>query len=67
MNKEQIKHWTGVLSQFATAQFLFIGGKSMLTSALNGEEVNWLALACSVLIYAIMHLMIHIILSVLED
>lgn len=65
MNKEQIKHWTSVLSDLATAQFLFLGGKNLYLYT-KTMEFDPLILAISGLIYLMIHLIIHLILADLE-
>jgi hypothetical protein len=66
MNKEQIKHLTDVLKDIAIGQFLFFGGKNLY---LYTKDVDYdvVILILSGVLYLIVHVIIHLILSALED
>ena len=66
MNKEQVKHWTDVLKDIAIGQFLFFGGKNLY---LYTKDVDYdvVILILSGMLYLVVHVIIHIILSELED
>lgn len=66
MNKEQIKHLTDVLKDVAIGQFMFAGGKNLYLYS-KDQDFDWVILIMSGMIYVIFHVMIHVILSSLED
>ena len=66
LNKEQIKHWTDVLKEVATGQFLFFGGKNLYLYS-KSYDFDWAILGLSGVLYLTLHAIIHLILSVLED
>ena len=66
MNKEQIKHWSDVLKEVATGQFLFFGGKNLYLYS-KSNDFDWAVLLLSAMIYLAVHGIIHLILSELED
>jgi ABC-type arginine/histidine transport system permease subunit len=66
MNKEQIKHLTDVLKDVAIGQFMFAGGKNLyLYSKSNDFDLEVLIISGA--IYIIIHGIIHLVLSELED
>lgn len=66
LNKDQIKHWTDVLKDTATGQFIFFGGKNLYLYS-KTDDFDVAILGVSALIYLIIHVIIHLILSELED
>lgn len=66
MNKEQIKHLADVIKEIATAQFIFAGGRNLYLYS-KSNEIDMVVLGLSGLLYVIAHVMIHLILSGLED
>lgn len=66
MNKEQIKHWTDVLKDVATGQFLFFGGKNLYVFA-KSNDFDWIILGVSGVVYLAIHVIIHLVLSQLGE
>lgn len=65
MNKEQIKHLTDVLKDVAIGQLMFAGGKNLYLYSKN--DFDWVVLIIAGVIYFLLHVIIHLILSALED
>ena len=65
MNKEQIKHWVDVLRDIAIGQFMFAGGKNLYLYTKNDFDLAVLIIAG--VVYLLLHVIIHFILSTLED
>lgn len=66
MNKEQIMHWAEVLKDVAIGQFLFFGGKNLYLYS-KSNDFDWVILMLSGMIYLVIHGIIHLILSELEE
>lgn len=66
MNKEQIKHLMDVMKELATGQFLFFGGKNLYLFT-KTNDLDPFMLGLSALLYVIIHVMIHLTLSVMEN
>lgn len=66
MNKEQIKHWTDVLKDVATGQFLFFGGKNLYVFS-KSNDFDWIILGASGVVYLTIHVIIHLVLSQLGE
>lgn len=66
MNKEQIKHLMDMLKELATGQFIFLGGKNFYLYALS-NDIDLFVLGLSALIYMILHVIIHLTLSLTGD
>lgn len=65
LNKEQVKHWTDVLKDIATGQFIFFGGKNLYLYS-TSSDVDIVVIGLSALIYLIIHAIIHMALSELQ-
>ncbi len=66
MNKEQIKHLTDVLKDIAIGQFMFAGGKNLYLYS-TAHDFDWEILIISGVIYILFHVIIHLVLSELEN
>ncbi|PIV92323.1 MAG: hypothetical protein COZ20_00915 [Gallionellales bacterium CG_4_10_14_3_um_filter_54_96] len=66
MNKEQIKHVAEVLKDVAIGQFMFFGGKNLYLYTKN-VDYDVFILVLSGMLYLVVHGIIHVILSELED
>jgi predicted membrane protein len=58
MNKEQIRHWSVVLGEIATGQFLFCGGRNIYVHSQLGV-LDWPLLILSAVVYFVIHGIIH--------
>jgi len=65
MNKEQIKHIADMLKDIAIGQFMFAGGKNLYLYTKNDFDLDVLIIAG--VIFLLFHVIIHLILSSLED
>lgn len=65
-NKDQVKHWADVLGKVASAQFVFLVGKNLFLNALS-NGFDWLVLGLSAVIYLLIHVIIHRLLSRLGE
>lgn len=63
MNKEQIKHLAEMLREIAIAQFVYFCGYNVTIKG----DFDWFMVGFSVVLYGFIHVMIHCILSDLED
>lgn len=66
MTNEQIRHWSSVIQEIATGQFLFFGGKNLYLYA-KEIDYTWAGLIYSALVYLALHAIINFILADVED